>query len=86
MKEFRFIITDKNGLHARPAGAIASICKSFESEIRVYFEGREADGKRLLSLMSLGATFDKELVFEIEGSDEDIAVKEIERVCKEKLG
>ena len=86
MKEFRFVIEDKNGLHARPAGAIASSAKQFKSDISVECDGKEGDAKRLLSLMSLGATVGKELHFEISGTDEEAALLEMEKICKEKLG
>ncbi len=86
MKEFKFVILDKNGLHARPAGAIASVAKGFESKITICCDGKEADAKRLLSLMSLGATTGKELRFEIEGKDEEETIMAMEKICKEKLG
>ncbi len=86
MKEFKFKIADKNGLHARPAGAITSIAKQFKSEILVFCDGKEADAKRLLSLMSLGAVSGKELSFEIVGEDEEEALSSMKKVCKEKLG
>ena len=85
MKEFKHIIKDKNGLHARPAGMLATASKSFESEIKVYALGKEADGKRLLSLMSLGAKHNTELCFQIEGNDEDVAVSALKKHCEEKL-
>ena len=86
MKKFKFIIIDKNGLHARPAGMIASKAKQFKSDIFVYCDEKQADAKRLLSLMSLGAVSGKTLVFEIVGDDEEAASLEIEKICKEKLG
>ena len=73
MKEFDFEIKDKNGLHARPAGMLATVARGFESEIRVISMGKEADGKRLLSLMSLGAKCGSQLHFKISGSDEEAA-------------
>ena len=85
MKEFRHTIKDKNGLHARPAGMLASISKTFESDIRVEAQGKEADGKRLLSLMSLGAKCGTELHFKIEGSDEEMAQKALIEHCRAKL-
>lgn len=85
MKEFKHIIKDKNGLHARPAGMLASVARTFESEIRVEAQGKEADGKRLLSLMSLGAKCGTELHFKIEGNDEDVAVKALIEHCDTKL-
>lgn len=86
MKEFKFIIQDKNGLHARPAGTITSVAKNFSSQIDVFCEGKQADAKRLLSLMSLGAVVGKELCFEISGEDEDQASEALKKVCTEKLG
>lgn len=86
MREFKFIIQDKNGLHARPAGAITSVAKSFSSKINVICGEKQADAKRLLSLMSLGAVAGKELRFEISGEDEEKASEALEKACKEKLG
>ncbi len=86
MKEFVFKILDKNGLHARPAGAISAKAKKFSSKIIVHTDEREADAKRLLSLMSLGAVFGKELRFQISGEDEETAVEEMKKICFEKLG
>ena len=86
MREFRHVVGDKNGLHARPAGMLATVARSFESEIKVKAQGKEADGKRLLSLMSLGARHGTELHFIIEGKDEDVAEKALKKHCEEKLG
>lgn len=83
MKQFTYAIEDPNGLHARPAGALASFLKKFVSDVHVRAGEREADGKRLLSLMSLGATHGTELVFAIEGADEDAVVVELERFFKQ---
>ena len=85
MREFKHTIKDKNGLHARPAGMLASVAKTFESEIRVEAQGKEADGKRLLSLMSLGAKYGAELHFIIEGKDEDVAEKALIEHCSKSL-
>ncbi len=86
MQEFTFIIKDKNGLHARPAGAIASASKGFASSVKISCGEKEADGKRLLSVMSLGAKSGASLHFEIEGKDEELAKDTLYSVCEEKLG
>ena len=85
MKEFYFTVNDKNGLHARPAGMLAMMAKSFESDIKIYNGEKEADGKRLLSLMCLGAVCGTILHFKISGKDEDVAEKSLKEYCKEKL-
>ena len=55
MKEFTYTIKDEHGVHARPAGLLASAAKGFAASISVECREKTADGKRLLSLMSLGA-------------------------------
>ncbi len=83
MKKFSYRIEDINGMHARPAGKLATYAKQFDSDIRVNYADKEADGKRLLALMSLGATHGSELHFTIIGADEERACLELERFCKE---
>lgn len=73
-------------MHARPAGKLATFAKQFEADVRVRCGEKESDGKRLLALMSLGATFDAELHFVITGIDEDAACVALERFCKESWG
>ncbi len=31
MKEFKYVITDNEGIHARPAGELVKLCKIFRS-------------------------------------------------------
>ena len=78
MKQFFYRIQDPNGLHARPAGQLATFAKRFTSDIRVGANGKEVDGKRLLALMSLGATHGTQLTFSIYGEDEEHAATALE--------
>lgn len=86
MREFTYRIGDKNGMHARPAGKLATYAKQFDAEIRVRMGEKEADAKRLLSLMSLGALHGTELHFCITGTDEEEACRLLEDYCKKVLG
>lgn len=85
MKEFTHKIKAENGLHARPAGALATCAKGFKSQIKVKKDEKEADAKRLLSLMSLGAVCGASLSFEIDGEDESEACEALSAFCKENL-
>ena len=40
MKEFKYVITDNEGIHARPAGELVKLAKSFESSVMIEKEGR----------------------------------------------
>ena len=85
MKQFSYQIEDPNGMHARPAGALATFAKRFSSDVRVTLGEKEADAKRLLSLMSLGATQGTTLVFSITGEDESLAADELAAFCRDQL-
>ena len=82
MKQFTYRIEDPNGMHARPAGMLATFAKRFDSNVRVEANEKTADGKRLLSLMSLGAVHGTELTFSVSGSDEEKAAAELEKFCR----
>ena len=86
MKEFIYIIKDPNGLHARPAGKLASLAKRFSCDIRVKTNQKEADCKRLLSLMSLGAIAGTSLTFTLAGDDEQEALSALSSACPDILG
>ena len=62
-------LTNERGLHARPCHAIASTALAHRSQLRVRCEGREADGRSILSLMTLGAPHGSLLQFQAEGED-----------------
>ena len=81
MKEFTYTITDKDGMHARPAGRLAMRAKQFDSNIHVKANGKTADGKRVISLMMLGAVLGTTLTFCVSGEDEEKAALELERFC-----
>ena len=78
MKEFCYRISDPNGLHARPAGALANLAKQFECKICVTMGEKTVDAKRLLSLMSLGAKHGDEVCFLFDGADEEDAMQKLQ--------
>lgn len=83
MVEFKHIVKSSAGLHARPAGRIVTAAKNFESEAFIYLDNKGADGKRLLSVMALGAKCGAELRFEINGPDEKEAANALKELCEE---
>jgi len=85
MKEFTYTIEDPNGMHARPAGMLATFAKRFQSDIRIKAGDKEADAKRLLALMSLGAVHGTRLTVLVSGEDEEIAARELEQYFHKKM-
>ena len=86
MKKFTYKVALENGLHARPAGALASEVRKFSSSIKIKMGEKEIDAKRLLSVMGLGATNGTELHFEISGEDEEMAYHALKLFCEGGFG
>ena len=84
MKEFKFIITDELGIHARPAGMLVKEAAKFQADIKVIKGEKTADAKRLFGIMGLAAKKGEELTITAEGSDEAEAIAAMEAFLKEK--
>ena len=85
MKEFTYIITDKEGIHARPAGELVKMAKEYVSTISILKDGKKADAKKVFGLMGLGVKQGMEITVQVEGDDEDAAAAALETFLKENL-
>ena len=67
----KVILTAPTGLHARPAGDLVKLVKSFpDSSVRISVPGRSVNAASMLSLLSLGMKSGTELEISVEGGDE----------------
>ena len=78
MKNFSYTIQDEVGIHARPAGNLAKLAKTFSSTITLEKDGKSVNVTKLMMLMGMGIKCGDTVNFSIEGEDEEIAAKEIE--------
>ena len=89
MQSFDHTLRSEGGLHARPAGMLVHAAKEFDSDVLIRKLGadgaKEADGKRLISIMSLGARRGDTITFFINGPDEENAARRIREVCRENI-
>ena len=85
MKQFEYTITDTLGIHARPGGDLVKTAKPFASKITLACNGKTADAKRLIAVMSLGVKQGHVLSVTVEGDDEDAAAEALEKFLKENL-
>lgn len=85
MKEFSYIITDKNGVHARPAGELAGLAQTFGSDITITREEKKADAKRIFSILGLGIKSGDTVTVSICGEDEENALIQIREFMSERL-
>ncbi len=85
MKTFKYKINDELGIHARPAGLLVKLVANYKSEVTISKDGKDANAKRIMALMGLGATKGTVVTVKVEGPDEDVAVKAMEDFFKSNL-
>lgn len=78
MKEFKHVINDPMGLHARPAGMLVKAVAPYASKITITAPTGTADARRLMGIMRLAAKQGMELTFTVEGADEEKAATELQ--------
>lgn len=85
MKEFNYVITDPEGIHARPAGLLVKAANGFEAKVEIGKDGKFADAKRIFGVMGLGAKHGHEVTVRAEGADEEAAMETLEAFFKDNL-
>lgn len=85
MKEFTYVITDPEGIHARPAGMLVKTAAGFKSDIKIEKDGKAVNAKTIFGVMGLGVKKDMEIKMTIDGEDEDQAVEVLQKFFSENL-
>lgn len=85
MRKLKYVITDPEGIHARPAGELVKAVKDFQSAITISKDGKSADAKRIIGIMGLAVKKDQEITVTAEGEDEASAIAAIDTFLKKNL-
>lgn len=85
MQTIHYVITDENGIHARPAGLFVKAASGFEAQIQIAKGDKTADAKRLFGVMGLGVKKGDEITITVSGADEEKAAAELETFLKNNL-
>lgn len=80
MIEKTLTVTNKLGIHARPAGMIVDITGQAKSDVSIIHEGSRANAKSILNVMMLAIPAGSEVKFEVEGEDEESVVQQLEQL------
>jgi phosphotransferase system HPr (HPr) family protein len=85
----KIVVSNKLGLHARPAMQFVDLANQFQSRITVYKSGEEpgeADGKSVMQMIILAATEGTPLNIAADGDDADVAVEKLAQLFADKFG
>ncbi|MGB7160097.1 MAG: HPr family phosphocarrier protein [Tepidisphaeraceae bacterium] len=83
------VVSNKLGLHARPAMQFVDVANGFSSDIKVTKFGEEpgeADGKSVMQMIILAATEGTRMRIDAEGADAAAAVKSLAELFESKFG
>src|ERR1017187_2015393 len=78
-------ISNKLGIHARPAALFVKIDNRFACEIFVEKDGEKINGKSIMGLMMLAAGPGSRLIIHAHGADALQALAELEALVKRKF-
>ncbi len=80
-----FVLTNKLGMHARPAAMFVKIASRHESEITVEKDGEKVNGKSIMGLMMLAAGCGSKLKVTAHGANAEKALDEIGKLIAAKF-
>jgi len=79
------LVTNKLGIHARPAAMFVKTANRFECDVYVEKDGERVNGKSIMGLMMLAAGPGSKLMVFAEGEDAAKAVVELEGLLRRKF-
>lgn len=86
LKEYTYTIEDELGIHARPAGLLSKLAKSFPDTLVTVTKGdKTVKASQLMKLMNMGIKRGDEVTVAAEGAEEDMAIAALRTFFEENL-
>ena len=85
MVERMVTIRDRAGMHARPAALLVKTASEFESRIYIEKDSERVNGKSIMGVITLGATYDTPLKIIADGPDETQALDALELLFENRF-
>lgn len=84
-KSIELTVTNKMGIHARPAAMIVRVANKYGADIIVEKDDEQVNGKSIMGLMMLAAGNGSKLRFVATGNDAEDMLKEMEQLFSRKF-
>lgn len=85
MISFQYKVQDRAGIHARPASQLIQYTSKLDSGIRIVYNGKEADGKKIMPVISLGVKYGETIEIQIFGDQEIKESAELKKFVQENF-
>lgn len=79
-------VTNRAGLHTRPASMIVRTASRFKSDFYIHKDGFEINGKSIIGVMTLAAEQGATLSLVFDGPDEEEAMNVMEALFEDGFG
>jgi phosphocarrier protein len=86
MKKKIIVVSNKAGLHARPAATLVQTLSKYQSDVKILKDDFEVDAKSVMGVMALAAAYGSKLKFIADGPDEYEAIGAVENLFDSKFG
>ncbi len=80
MVEREVEVLNRAGIHARPAALIVKVANKFASSLYMEKDRMKINGKSIMGIITLGASYKSRLVITTDGPDEEEAAQAIEQL------
>ncbi len=85
MVERMVTILNRAGMHARPAALLVKTASGFRSHIYIEKDSERINGKSIMGVITLGATFNTPLKLIADGPDEAQALDALEKLFQNRF-
>lgn len=81
----KITVKNKLGLHARAAVKLVNLANRFASSVKIEKDGNEVDGKSILGILTLAAIQGSEIILNVDGNDEAVAMETIMSLINDRF-
>ncbi len=85
MTERILTIRNRAGMHARPAALLVKTASAFQAQVFIEKDGERVNGKSIMGVITLGATYNSQLTVMADGPDEEAALDAMERLFENRF-
>ena len=85
MSERLITVSNRAGIHARPAALLVQAAKDFKASIHIERGNEKVNAKSIMGIITLAAAYKTELKIMAEGEDAEQAVETLARLFDSKF-
>ncbi|MGH4039048.1 MAG: HPr family phosphocarrier protein [Sphaerochaeta sp.] len=79
------VVSNRAGIHARPAAMIVKVANKFKSNLFMEKEDMKINGKSIMGVITLGAGYKSKILISCEGEDEQDMASAIENLFNNRF-